>query len=330
VQSTVQGVQNATGNAAAPGVASPATPLAPNVAVPGVAAATALPWAMDPAGSDYEFREKVKEYVKKLGVAKNKDVMALDKQLKDRAASARALVKSGGAGKAKAEEELDRYETFLSVIDDELMRMGFDGSVAQNGDVGFKSYQLRTKNSSVRVMLDPQVQKYFFYELYSTNKAFLNDADVNEVKFTANQLYYASVFADKVDTNTGRKLRYGGRVCANRIMAALQNNAKDIVTKQPMPKKGRLHDEFAAEALVIARGTLSHPDAEEVVIDADDWQIDYKFGSPVRRRFGYWVIKKGDAGRKAFRMQACQDYQGGGNYGKLKYYAVGGGQMYVE
>lgn len=316
-------------SAAATSAASEAVPAA---AVPGVAAigSAALPWAMDPKGSDYEFREKVKEYVKTLGVAKNEDVVALDKQLRDRAAADRAIVKSGGAGKAKAEEELDRYETFLSALDDELMRMGFDGSVAQNGDVGFKSYQLRTKNASTRVMWDPQAQKYYFYELYSLDKMFLNEADVNEAKFTANQLYYASVFADKIDTNTGRKLRYGGRICASRILAALQNNSTGNVTKQPMPKKGKLHDEFAAEALVIARGTLSHPDAEEVVIDADDWQIDYKLGSPVRRRFGYWVIKKGDAGRKAFRMQACQDHQGGGNYGKLKYYAVGGGQMYVE
>lgn len=29
-------------------------------------------------------------------------------------------------------------------------------------------------------------------------------------------------------------------------------------------------------------------------------------------------------------MQACQDYQGGGQYGKLKYYAVGGGNYWVE
>jgi len=42
------------------------------------------------------------------------------------------------------------------------------------------------------------------------------------------------------------------------------------------------------------------------------------------------VIKKADAGRKAFRMQAEQPYQGGGNYGKLRYHGVGGGQMYVE
>ena len=85
-----------------------------------------------------------------------------------------------------------------------------------------------------------------------------------------------------------------------------------------------------AAALAVARGTLSHPDAKEVFIDADDWTIDYKLGSPVRRRFGFWVLKDVEGGRKVFRMQACQDYQGGGQYGKLKYYAVGGGNYWVE
>ena len=41
--------------------------------------------------------------------------------------------------------------------------------------------------------------------------------------------------------------------------------------REPLPKKGALHAQYAAEALVVARGTLSHPDAKEVFIDADDW-----------------------------------------------------------
>lgn len=332
VQAVTQGVQDSAQGTQAAVQGAKDVPQAAASAVAGQAAA--LPWPMEKL-SDYDLSRKVDEYLKTLGSGEKDEyagVKALDKQLRDRAAADLAIVKAGGAGKEKAEEELDRYDTFLHALERAMMLTHgtFKGSVDEKGAVSFLSYQMRTSNSSVIVRWDPEAKDYFFYELDGRTKAFLTEADVKMATYTMNKLFYLSVFADKQEKASLRKARYATLPIANRIGAALKANSAKNVKREPLPKKGALHAQYAAEALAVARGTLSHPDAKEVFIDADDWTIDYKLGNPVRRRFGFWVLKDVEGGRKVFRMQACQDYQGGGKYGKLKYYAVGGGNYWVE
>lgn len=332
VQAVTQGVQDSAQGTQAAVQGAKTAPQTAASAVTGQAAA--LPWPMEKL-SDWGLREKVKEYLKDLGSGEGDEyekVKALNQQLRDRAEQDRAIVAAGGEGKAEAEAELSRYSDFLQLYERAMMleENQFFGTVDASGKVSFKSYQLRTRTSSAIVRWDPEAEDYFFYELNGETKEFLTDDDIKLVKHTVNKLFYLSVFTDKLEEPALRKARYASLPIANRIGAAIKANSAKNVKREPLPKKGALHAQYAAEALAVARGTLSHPDAKEVFIDADDWTVDYKLGNPVRRRFGFWVLKDVEGGRKVYRMQACQDYQGGGKYGKLKYYAVGGGNYWVE
>ena len=110
----------------------------------------------------------------------------------------------------------------------------------------------------------------------------------------------------------------------------MKNTSVDNIEYHPYPKGGPLNG-LAGKALASAKNNSSYTEAIAVVIDAPSWTVDYDaLGNPIRRKAGGWVIKNTKYGKKAYRAQFSEDYMGGGSYGEIKLYGIGGDQHFVK
>lgn len=304
---------------------------AANAATPAGAASLAhtapLPWPME-----REDRERVKTYIDELGRTTNSKLVGdFKKALDARAEEDRRIVAANGDGADKAKEELDLYDLFLDLLGHQTLVGYFEGDVdLEKKIVNFRQLAIRTSNSTVYVRIDPEDKKQYFYEQNGL-RCLVEGEDGKLVAEAMRRFYYVDYFLMNRPEEEYRKNSLAARVMFDYIKKAFDNSSPSKIGYAPMPKKGALHDEFAKDALAtIAVGADNYKDVYEVVIDADEWQVETKFGSPVRRKFGGWGLKKQKWGVRAYRVQWCQDYLGGGKYGKLRLYATAGGSMYVK
>ena len=286
-----------------------------------------LPWVMAK-----EDRDAIAKYIDELGrVTNSKQVGDFKKALEARAEEDRQIVAANGDEADKAKAELDLYELFLDQLGYQTLVGYFDGDVdLEKSIVNFKRLRIRTTNSSVYLRTCPEDKKLYFYEMNGA-RGYVEGDDVKEIIEAQRRFYYVDYFLMNREQKEYRKNSLAARVMFDYIRKALANNSPDKIEFAPMPKKGALHAEFAKEALAtITSQADNYKDVYEVVIDADGWQTETKFGSVVRRKFGGWGLKKKKYGIRAFRVQWCQDHLGGGKYAPLRLYATAGGNMYVK
>ena len=285
-----------------------------------------LPWAMEK-----EDRDRIAKYVDELGRTTNSKLVGdFKKALDARADEDRKIVEANGKGVDKAKEELELYELFLDQVGYLPIVGYFNGDVdLEKNIVNFKELRIRTSNSSVYVRT-AEDQKLYFYEMNGA-RCYVEGDDIRAIQEAQRRFYYVDYFLMNRDDVNYRKNSMIARVLFDYIRKAMANNSPENIEFAPMPKKGALHEQFAKEALAtITTQADNYKDVYEVIIDADNWQTETKFGSVVRRKFGGWGLKKKKYGIRAFRVQWCQDHLGGGKYAPLRLYATAGGNMYVK
>ena len=285
-----------------------------------------LPWAMEK-----EDRDRIAKYVDELGRTTNSKLVGdFKKALDARAEEDRRIVEAKGDEADKAKDELGLYNLFLDQVGYLPIVGFFDGDVdLEKNVVNFKSLRIRTSNSSVYVRM-AEDKKLYFYEMNGA-RGYVEGKDVDAVNEARRRFYYVDYFLMNREDKDFRKSSAIARVMFDYIGKALANNSPDKIEFAPMPKKGALHEQFAKQALeTIKTQSDNYKDVYEVVIDADSWQTETKFGCIVRRKFGGWGLKQLKHGVRAYRVQWCQDHMGGGQYGPLRLYATAGGSMYVK
>jgi hypothetical protein len=104
-------------------------------------------------------------------------------------------------------------------------------------------------------------------------------------------------------------------------------------SKKPWPKTKMGGSKLAATCLAAYKvwdenGT---DDARRVSVVSTSWKIERDaLGNILRRVIVAYVDVKGDNGRKAEEHSFCQDYLGGGRYGKTRHYGVGLSSFYLK
>ena len=285
-----------------------------------------LPWPMEK-----EDRDRIAKYVEELGqISNSKLVGELKDALEARAAEDRKIVEAKVDGWEKAQEELSLYNLFLDQLGHRTVVFDFTGDVdLETKMVNFKQVSIRTYNSTIYVR-PAEDKKVYFYE---ANKArcFVEGKEMDAVNEALRRFFYVNYFLKDSEDKDFQKNAMAAGVIFGYIKQAVANNSPDKIEYAPMPKKGALHEQFAKEALqTITTQSDNYKDVYEVIIDADNWQVESKFGGIERRKFGGWGLKKYKYGIRAFRVQWCQDYLGGGKYAPLRLYATAGGHMYVK
>ena len=285
-----------------------------------------LPWPMEK-----EDRDRISKYVEELGqISNSKLVGDLKDALEARAAEDRKIVEAKVDGWEKAQEELDLYDLFLDQLGHRTVVFDFEGDVdLENKTVNFRQVSIRTYNSTIYVH-PAEDKKVYFYE---ANKArcYVEGKEMDAVNEALRRFFYVNYFLKDREEKEYKKNALAAGVIFGYIKQAVANNSPDKIEYAPMPKKGALHAEFAKEALqTITTQSDNYKDVYDVIIDADSWQIESKFGVIERRKFGGWGLKKYKYGIRAFRVQWCQDHLGGGKYAPLRLYATAGGHMYVK
>lgn len=289
---------------------------------------TPRPWPMEKMDWDHK---PIKDYIEKLGTIKDeKEVENLKAALEARAKEDRAIVAAGGAAAQEAKEELDRYEYFLDQLGFQTLVGFFDGNVdLEKQNLSFNSLRIKVTNTSFTLKTGSD-RKFYFFESNGMRTCAEGD-DLRMIDEASLRYYYVYLFLKDEKETALQKYASMAAVSVNYIKEAKKNNTVENIDYAPMPKKGALHNEFAKEALVAVKTQApSCASTDEVIIDADNWQMEYKGGVIKLRKFGGWAIRDYPHGRRAFRVQWCQDHQGGGSYGKLRLHATGGGNMYVK
>ena len=286
-----------------------------------------LPWVMAK-----EDRDAIAKYIDELGRTTNSKLVGdFKKAIDARAEEDRKIVEANGDEADKAKDELSLYNLFLDQLGHQTLVGYFEGDVdLEKNVVNFKELRIRTTNSSVYVRTCPEDKKLYFYEMNGA-RGYVEGEDIKAVQEAQRRFYYVDYFLMNREDKDFRKNSLAARVMFDYIKRALANNSPDKIEFAPMPKKGALHAEFAKAALeTIRTQSDNYTDVYEVIIDADSWQTEAKFGGIVRRKFGGWGLKKKKYGIRAFRVQWCQDHLGGGKYAPLRLYATAGGNMYVK
>ena len=228
----------------------------------------------------------------------------------------------------KMEKELNRLDYFFSMLGNRTTRLGFNGTVnVETGQAQVNYIQASVNQTTVFVKWDND--KEYFYNM-SGDKCFLEDDDIDMIDRHIRRYYYVWNFLYGQEDHEFKEASYKASICYDCLKKARDNNNVDNIEFQPYPKGGPLNS-LAPKALASAKLSSSYSEAIAVVIDAPSWSVDYDaFGQPIRRKAGGWVIKNTKYGKKAFRAQFSEDHMGGGKYGEIKLYGIGGESHYVK
>ena len=150
----------------------------------------------------------------------------------------------------------------------------------------------------------------------------------------ANELYKQVLMEhDKFSANSSKLnkqlmyyTRYNGTPEYSEIVDAA------IVKPEPPTmalKPGSLDKQLNAQVLRIIR--QQYPDIIRVVVINDAWKIHTNGIVPTDRAVMAWAVYRNKKGKlEAHDYSFCQDYQGGGRYGALRYKGVGTTTVYVK
>lgn len=150
----------------------------------------------------------------------------------------------------------------------------------------------------------------------------------------ANELYKQVLMEhDKFSANSSKLnkqlmyyTRYNGTPEYSEIVDAA------IVKPEPPTmalKPGALDKQLNAQVLRIIR--QQYPDIIRVVVINDAWKVHTNGIVPTDRAVMAWAVYRNKKGKlEAHDYSFCQDYQGGGRYGALRYKGVGTTTVYVK
>lgn len=94
-------------------------------------------------------------------------------------------------------------------------------------------------------------------------------------------------------------------------------------------KPGAMDKQLNAQVLRIAKQKV--PGAIRVVVINEAWKVHYNGSVPTDRAVRAWVVYRNKKGKlEAHDYSFCQDYQGGGKYGAMRYKGVGMQTVYVK
>ncbi len=113
------------------------------------------------------------------------------------------------------------------------------------------------------------------------------------------------------------------------VSQARGNNDKIEIQYEPMPKAGAMNASMKAKVLPLEKAITDK--VVDCVVTSDGWKVETDAaGTPIRRViYGYSIVQT-KRGKQATRVSWAEDYQGGGQYGALHAYGVGGGKFYVK
>lgn len=122
---------------------------------------------------------------------------------------------------------------------------------------------------------------------------------------------------------------YGALLFCEAINEAIKLNTPGNLEFKSMPKAGGMNASMKAKALAAEKSKFK--DVMDVVITSDSWNVEKSAaGVPLRRViYGYSISNTKD-GKRATRVSWAEEYQGGGKYGDLRPYGVGGDSFYVK
>jgi len=290
------------------------------------------PWVLN---TDYEAWNKdnpISKYIKQLGKEKKEDVLELDKQLRARIEEDRQIVKAGGAGRAEAEKEIERYEDFLDAMGT-LVNINSDIKIdIEKKKMDFYYFKVFFSNFSRDVKFNRIDGKYYFFG-DNGEPEYIREKEIPYAKEAFNCMYYINIFCGNQGNNDHyMQIQSKAAVCATYTNQALKNNSPDVVIYHPIKEfpQGALHNALAKEALPLARPKL--PNAVDVIINSNDWVIERnQLGIIIRRVCVGWVVIKDDLGKRVIPAKWFQPNQGGDTYGKLDLLNYGGnGKFYVK
>ena len=115
----------------------------------------------------------------------------------------------------------------------------------------------------------------------------------------------------------------------NALSKALANNDKIEVQYQPMPKAGAMNASYKSKVLPLEKAITDA--VVDCVVTSDSWEVQRDAEGNILRRviYGYSFVQT-KRGKQATRVSWAEDYMGGGSYGAVHAYGVGGGRFYVK
>ena len=294
----------------------------------GVGHTAVKPWVLDTDYEAWNDKNAIKKYVKDLGKEKKEDVLELDKQLRARIKEDRQIVAADGPGREEAEKEIERYEDFLYALEDPV-RMNCEIKIdVEKKKMDFYYFRILLSNFSTKVMQNPKDGKFYFYG-ENGEPEYIREKEIPFAKEAHTQMYYINVFCANQEKDAFTQIQSKAAVSAMYTNQALKNNSPDVVVLHPIKEfpKGELHDALAKEALAQALKTL--PNAVDVIVNSDDWEIQRnKLGIILRRVCAGWVVVKDDIGKRVIPARWAQPNQGGDTYGKLQLFTYGGNKKF--
>ncbi|MBR3450151.1 MAG: hypothetical protein IKH24_04850 [Bacteroidales bacterium] len=113
------------------------------------------------------------------------------------------------------------------------------------------------------------------------------------------------------------------------VTKAIENNDKVEIKYEPMPAAGKMNASMKAKVLPLEKAVTDK--VVDCVVTSDGWKVETDAtGTPIRRViYGYSIVQT-KRGKQATRVSWAEDYQGGGQYGALHAYGVGGAKFYVK
>jgi len=113
------------------------------------------------------------------------------------------------------------------------------------------------------------------------------------------------------------------------VSQALGNNDKIEVKYEPMPRAGAMNASMKAKVLPLEKAITDK--VVDCVVTSDGWEVQRDAAGNILRRviYGYSLVQT-KRGKQATRVSWAEDYMGGGNYGTLHAYGVGGAKFYVK
>lgn len=287
------------------------------------------PWILE---KDYDMSvsdNPISTYVRNLGSEDREAVIELDKQLRARIAEDRRIIAENGPGKAAAEKEIERYETFLDALY-EPIRMNFTGSIdLEKKKLTFVSYQVALGNHSVKVMpgLKKDGQRTYYFYGDNDDPEYIREKDLPLAQAAIQACAYINLFCGNQPQEEYTMTQSKAAVSCIYGREALKNNSPDVIVYHPMPAKGALHDGLAQDALVLSK--RQYPNAVDAIIGSNDWIIQRNaIGVIIRRVCVGWIVVKDDIGLVAIPSQWAEENQGGDTYGKLRLYRYGSNKRF--
>ncbi|MBR4676225.1 MAG: hypothetical protein IKP00_17345 [Victivallales bacterium] len=307
--------------------------------VPAVAAAvgftTPKPWVLDTDYEGWNDKNPIEKYVKTLGQQKREEVLELDKQLRARIKEARAIVQAGGANQAEAEKEIERYEAFLGAVENPVL-INCDIKIdAEKKRMDFYSVKIFFSNFSREVRFNKNDGKCYFYG-DNGEPEYIRENELPYAQEALACMKWIYVFhSNQGNDDHYMQISSKAAVSCQKIEEALKNNSPNVVIFHPMDQfpKGALHDSLAKEALPLARTVPLLANAEEVIINSNDWEIfrNQLTGIITRRVCRGWTVVTDDIGKRVIPTSWGQENQGGNTYGKLYLNTYGGNaKFYVK